>query len=320
MPNLKIHLSFMNVKGCVFLISLFWVALSSFAQELPPIETFTPEVYGAEDQNWAITQDDEGAIYFANNKGLLVYNGALWKLYHTPNSSIIRSVEFIDSKIYTGSHTDFGYWEKDAFGTLLYTSLVAQKGLQLKEDEEFWNILKLEQWILFQSLDRIYIYDTETDTFSIIESNTTITKIHKIDKSIYFQKINQGIFKFESGEEKLISDDWILKDKIVVNIFKKNNQLLFQTKENGFHLLEGNKTSPWSTSLNLALSDFSTYNSIQLKNGDFILGTVSNGIIHVNANREIVSKIDQSTGLGNNTVLSLFEDFFALVLRVQRAP
>lgn len=303
----------MIFKRIVPFVSLLFISVLVFGQELPPIETFMPEVYGAEDQNWAITQDDDQSVYFANNKGLLVFNGAKWKLYNTPNSSIIRSVKFIDSKIFTGCHTDFGYWEKDKFGTLNYTSLVAKKKLQLKEDEEFWNILKLEQWILFQSLDRIYIYDTQTDSFSIIESNTTITKIYKIDNSIYFQKINQGIFKFESGQEKLISNDMTLRDKVVVNIFEYDNQLLFQTKESGFYLLQGSSVVPWNATLNRTLGQYSTYNSIRLKNGDFVLGTVSNGIIHINSDQEIVCKIDQSTGLGNNTVLSLFEDSFGNV-------
>lgn len=303
----------MTFKRIVPFVYLLFISIAFYAQELPPIETFMPEAYGAEDQNWAITEDEDQSIYFANNKGLLEYNGARWKLYPTPNSSIIRSVKFIDSKIFTGCHTDFGYWEKDNFGMLQYTSLVAKKKLKLKEDEEFWNILKLEQWILFQSLDRIYIYDTQTDSFSIIESNTTITKIYKIDNSIYFQKINQGIFKFESGQEKLISNDMILKDKILVNIFKHDNQLLFQSKEGGFFLLKSGKAVPWNSKLNAVLSEYSTYNSIRLKNGDFVLGTVSNGIIHINSNQEIVCKIDQSRGLGNNTVLSLFEDSFGNV-------
>ena len=295
-------------KRTVPFVLILFLHTFLFGQELPPIETFMPEVYGAEDQNWGITQDEDQAIYFANNKGLLTFNGAKWKLYNSPNSSIVRSVKFIDSKIYSGSHMDFGYWEKDAFGSLQYTSLALKKNLKLKEDEEFWNILKLEQWILFQSLDRIYIYNTTDDTFSIINSNTIITKIYKIDNSIYFQKMNQGIYKFESGQEALISNHPTVKDKTVVNIFKHNNQLLVQTKEDGFFVLNEDSVSPWNTLLNQELSNYRTYNSIQLRNGDFVLGTVSHGIIYVNSQRQVVYNIDQSSGLGNNTVLSLFED------------
>jgi ligand-binding sensor domain-containing protein/DNA-binding CsgD family transcriptional regulator len=287
---------------------LFIICLTVTAQELPPIETFMPDVYGAEDQNWAITQSPDQSLYFANNKGLLRYNGAHWKLYPTPNSSIIRSVKFIDSKIYTGCYMDFGYWMEDDFGSLQYTSLVDTMQLQLKEDEEFWNILKLEHWILFQSLDRIYILDTRDNSINTIDSKTSLTKIYKVGNAIYFQKIDQGIYKLESGEERLLTDDPLLKGRIVVNIYEENGQLIFHTKEDGFYTLLNNTVVPWNTVLNQKLSQYSIYNSIRLKNGDFVLGTVSNGIIYINSDRQITLNIDQSAGLGNNTVLSLLED------------
>ena len=282
--------------------------LSVFSQELPPIEVFKPKDYGAEDQNWGISQDTDKSIYFANNKGLLAYNGARWKLYKSPNSSIIRSVKVIDGKIYTGCYMDFGYWEKNEFGVLNYTSLV-KESISLAEDEEFWNILALDQWMVFQSLDRIYIYNTADKSFKIIKSETTITKIYKVKKSIYFQKINDGIFKFEDGKEVLVTNDLLLKDRIVVNVFDINDELLFQTKENGLFTMGSDKSiKEWDIKLNYKLDKYSIYNSLQLSNGGLILGTVSNGILHVNTNKEIVYEINQSKGLGNNTILSLFED------------
>ena len=59
------------------------------SQELPPIETYLPKDYGAEDQIWSISQGEDNTIFFANNEGLLEYNGAKWTLYETPNSSIV---------------------------------------------------------------------------------------------------------------------------------------------------------------------------------------------------------------------------------------
>jgi ligand-binding sensor domain-containing protein/DNA-binding CsgD family transcriptional regulator len=288
-----------------FIIAQF----SVFSQELPPIEVFKPKDYGAEDQNWSISQGKDKSIYFANNKGLLMYNGARWKLYKSKNSSIVRSVKVIGEKIYTGSYMDFGYWEKNKFGTLEYSSITSNKNISLAEDEEFWNILELDRWIIFQSLDRIYIYDSKFKTIAIIESETSITKIYEVNNEIYYQKINQGIFKFKNGEEILISSDVKVKDNIVINIFEDNNQLLFQTKELGFFIMENNKNlEEWDIPLNTKLRKYNVYNSLQLSNGDFILGSVSNGILYLNKEKEISYTINQSRGLGNNTVLSLFED------------
>ena len=297
----------MKFKNLIYLLIL--VQFSVFSQELPPIEVFKPKDYGAEDQNWSISQGKDKSIYFANNKGLLMYNGARWKLYKSKNSSIVRSVKVIGEKIYTGSYMDFGYWEKNEFGTLEYNSITSDKNISLTEDEEFWNIIELDKWIIFQSLDRIYIYDGKLKTISTIESETAITKIYKVNNEVYYQKINQGIFKFKNGEEVLVNNNIILRDYIVINIFENNNQLLFQTKEHGFFIKETTKKiKEWDVLLNSKLREYNIYNSLQLKNGDFILGSVSNGILYITKEKEISFTINQSKGLGNNTVLSLYED------------
>ncbi len=297
------------MKFNLFISFFILFQIGVLSQELPPIEVFKPKDYGAEDQNWSISQAEDRSIYFANNKGLLNYNGARWKLYKSPNSSIIRSVKVINDKIYTGSYKDFGYWEKNDYGVLEYTSFTNNDSVSLAEDEEFWNILELDRWVLFQSLGRIYIYDTRFKSIDIIESKTVITKIYKVNNNIYYQKLNQGVFMFKNGKEELVTNDKKLKDRIIINIFNENDRLLFQTKEHGFFITKNkNSIIEWDNKLNIKLRKYSIYNSIKLKNGNFILGTVSNGILNVNSKKEIDFSINQSKGLANNTVLSLFED------------
>lgn len=90
---------------------------------LPPIYNYTPSSYTGESQNWKICQADNKKMYFANNAGLLEYNGAVWKKYPSPNKTIVRSVNAKGSKIFTGGFSEFGYWEANEFGELEYTSL-----------------------------------------------------------------------------------------------------------------------------------------------------------------------------------------------------
>ncbi|WP_185967781.1 hypothetical protein [Formosa sediminum] len=80
------------LKHIVFLI-LFSVKANYYAQEYPPIQIYSPIDYGADNQNWAISQAKNKNIYVANNKGLLEYNGAKWELYVSPNQTIIRAVK-----------------------------------------------------------------------------------------------------------------------------------------------------------------------------------------------------------------------------------
>ena len=93
-----------------------------------------------------ISQSDDAYMYIANNKGLLEYNGAQWKLYKSPNETIIRSVKVIGNRVYTGCYMNFGYWERNATGNLEYTSLSAELNLEMKEDEQIWEISELDKW------------------------------------------------------------------------------------------------------------------------------------------------------------------------------
>ena len=286
----------------------FLVSFVLKGQELPPIQVFMPNVYGGENQNWSISQSGEKYIYVANTKGLLEFNGANWRLYPSPNETIIRSVKVVDEKIYTGCFMEFGFWKRDSLGILNYESISDKIKDQIKEDEQFWNIIDIDKFILFQSLNNIYIYDTVNDSFKTISSLTNLPKMYKVDGSIYFQKMEDGIYKIENGEPNLITNDQIIKDNIVVNIYNHNKKLLIQTQTKGFYFLEDRSLEKWDISANNLLNKASVYNSIKLQDNSFALGTISKGLIHLTEDGEINYQIDQPKGLSNNTILSLFED------------
>jgi DNA-binding CsgD family transcriptional regulator len=297
------------LKKAFFLMVFLFVTLA-VSQEIPSIQVFTPQEYNAEDQNWSIDQADNGFIYVANNKGLLEYNGSSWLLYNSPNEGIIRSVNAVKDRIYSGGYMDFGYWIKDIYGQLTYTSLLDNKEFKVKEDEEFWGIIDIEGYVLFQSLERIYIYNTQDESFQIINSESRLSKMFKVNETIYFQKENDGIYKIETGKEILFLNSSEIQNQELVGIYDSENTLLLQTKNDGFFSYENGLISKWEIPADTLLSNISIYSSIRLIDGSFMLGTISNGILHLDKSGNVKLKIDQKTGLTNNTVLSIKEDSF----------
>jgi len=288
---------------------LLFIIFQSYAQELPLVNRFTPEDYNAEAQNWAISQSDNGFVYVANNSGLLEFNGANWALYPTPNETIMRSVKVYKNKVFTGFYMDFGFWEKDDFGLLQYTSIVSQQGVDMLDDEQIWNIIELDGWVLFQSLQRIYIYNLNTGIVKQINSkpNSVISKMFEVDGNVYFQETGTGIFKIENGIAVLVSDQTIFKNSIVILGFKQENELVFLTNNHGFFTT----TKPYylqNDELENTLKGKSIYAAKRLKNSDFVIGTISNGLIYASGKGEVSFQLNQHKGLTNNTVLSVFED------------
>src|SRR6187549_3630056 len=94
--------------------------------------------YNAGAQNWDIKQDQQGTVYFANNEGLLSFDGIYWKLYPLPNKTIVRALEFgTDNRIYIGGQDEIGYFSPDKTGTLVFTSL---RNLIPEADRSFTDI------------------------------------------------------------------------------------------------------------------------------------------------------------------------------------
>ncbi|MDN3677285.1 triple tyrosine motif-containing protein [Flavobacterium paronense] len=290
------------------IVLTLFLSIPLFAQELPPIVKYSPTSYAAGNQNWMIAQDANHFMFFANNEGLLEFNGSNWTLYPSPNETIIRSVKVIDDKIYTGCYMEFGYWKRQMNGQLKYYSLSNGIKDKILDDEHFWDILKFDQWVLFQSLNRIYVYDTKLNKFSIITPKSNILKSFKTENGLYYQTFSEGLFEIENGTSKLLSNNPIILKNKVKGIFKSNNGLLILTQSNGFFELSGNSITKKSTDVDFDLQSSSIYSCKKLSDGGFVLGTVSNGIYILSKDLNLRFHITQNIGLSNNTALSLFED------------
>lgn len=291
-----------------FIILVLLIACSeAISQVLPPIHNFTPGDYNSGKQNWSISQSNDKLIYVANNEGLLEFNGAKWKSYPSPNETVMRSVKVIGDKIYTGCYMEFGYWKKNNLGELKYTSLSNNLSLNLIEDEEFWSILEIDGWVVFQSLNRIYIYNPRNNTLNQIDSENVIVKMFEVDERIYFQRKDQGIYQIVNGKDTLLTDNILFKEDEVASIFSRGKELLILTRNNGFYAFKEGALRKLVSAIDNQPS-LSIYNSTQLGNGDFALGTISHGVILLDKDFNLKITANQVNGLLNNTALYVFED------------
>ena len=278
------------------------------AQDLPPVINYPPGIYDAGNQNWMLAQGSDKNIYAANNRGLLVFNGAQWDLYPSPNGTLVRGVQAIGDKVYTGAYMDFGVWEKNNTGKLEYISLVIRLQVAMIEDEHIWNIQGYGQYVLFQSLDRIYIYDTQDDNIQTITPKRKVVRLYLVAEDLFFQVEGEGIYTIEKGKPVVFNAHPIVREERLINIFNIDDQLVGITADKGFYVLREQQTEPWSIPSNDLLKQFTIYSAIQRKNGALVLGTIEHGIIQLSNNGQFQYQIKQASGLNNNTALALLED------------
>lgn len=297
-----------SISFILVLLFSLWTGILGFGQEIPPIQSYSPKEYGAENQNWALAQGPDQRVYIANNAGLMRFNGEQWELFPTPNQTILRSVQVVGKRIYTGCYREFGYWTENSFGQLVYFSISQKLKLPLAEDEQFWRILAQGQTIVFQSLNRLYLYDESTDQVKVIQAPSTLTKAYLVRGTLYFQVLGQGIFTLVEGKSRLFfSNELTRNEEIIELISRPQGDMGIITQNRGIWILSNGKLAPLTASQSV-FSNTRIYSAMQLKNGNIALGTISHGLHILDAQGRSVVSLMQGQGISNNTILSLMED------------
>ena len=150
------------IKGFLLAsIFLLFVVITQ-AQEAgrPFIRNFPPSEYRAYSQNWAVTQDSRGIMYFANTDGLLEYDGINWRLIK--KLPVVRSIA-IDSlgRIYVGLENDMGYLEPDNKGIYQYYSLKAKIPGNDRDFTSVYSSYILGDQVIFLTQHGIFIYKND---------------------------------------------------------------------------------------------------------------------------------------------------------------
>ncbi|QOD60993.1 hypothetical protein H9I45_00720 [Polaribacter haliotis] len=286
----------------IFFILLLFLSFCTVAQTLhSDVTNYSINQYNAENQNWGIDINDKGVIFAANNKGLLKYNGQIWKLYQLPNKTIIRSVLCSNDRIYTGSYEEFGFWKKDEFGDYKYTSLIPlfDKNHQFANDE-FWQIINYKNNIIFWSFSGLYIYDGEK-IITINDSENILNSVVYKGKLIV-TSLQKGLRELKGNKliPHKLSDDY----KKINQLATINDKLFLYDEDKGAVIYASNKKTNISKELNNLL-ETSVLNKVSFINSNqLLLGTIKNGALLYSINDQNIEVINVKSGLQNNTILN----------------
>lgn len=297
-----------SCKWSLLFFICFFLRTAVFAVSyIPPVRNYSVSKYKAGNQNWSIAQGEDGRMFFGNNKGLLVYDGARWQLHELPDKNAARSVYVdTDGRIYTGSFEEFGYFEVDNKGLFTYTSLSDLVTGYTFNNDEVWTIHRYQGEIYFQSFNSFFIYDGKRVTVG--ESGRAPLYFFSSGGELYAQFLLGGFCRKDSGGFKELFPRQAVNDDDVVGVLPYDDKLLLATVMNGLFLYDGEKPVPWNTEAGEWLKQTIANRVVMMEDSVYVVGTISNGLIGFNKNGEILWEINRGNSLMNNTVLGLFTD------------
>ena len=306
----------------VFLVSLCCVFLpeqirADIEQEtgLYPIYNFTPKQYDALPQNWSCLQDQRGIIFFANNQGILEYDGKNWNLIRVTDGSSVYSMAIDRSgRIFIGSVNEFGYLKPDSIGRMEYISI--SQGLE-EENSDFgviWETHATDRGIVFQSYHFILVY--QNDSIQIIPSDEEIHESFYAGDNLYVRFSESGLAMLEGSEFISIEGEEDFSDILIYGMIELSpGRILIATEFNGFYELiysSGDslpgKVRRIRTKNDLFFRNLAIYDVVRVDDEKISLGTWGYGAVIIDTSYQIMAILDNSSGLQDAIVQGQYID------------
>lgn len=283
----------------------------SIAKDYSPVIIYYPRnEYHSKSQNWSVVTDKKGNIYFGNNDGLLEFDGFNWKMHKHPNTVNTRSLYYDAEKdrIYSGHYEEVGYWQRDIFGNLYYTSLREQFEGEYLANNSFWSITKQDSIVYFQSFSTIISYNESSNQGKLIAQRGAFLFLGKTKDNIYSKSSDLGLISIKNESFKVINVKDTVSNSTLRFYLDHQDGTIIGSAENGLYLFKDKKLKEWNTESNKLLKTQNINCGVRLKNGDYAIGSISGGLFILDNNGNILYQVNQHNGLENNTVLSLTKD------------
>lgn len=295
----------------VLLISFFFGKLTGQVPEIgsPPVTNFNRSDYQAGTQNWSIKQDERGILYFANNKGLLEFDGTHWQITSLPNGTIVRSIGLDESgRVYLGGQNEFGYLMPQDAGKSRYISLLEQIPPEFRNFEDVWKIFIHPNGVYFCAEEAI---------FHLLDGKITVVKpdgnsfenFFQSGDRILAQELGAGLSEIKNNVLVPLFDNPALSNERITAILPHTaGDYLIFTFSKGLFLMDDTGIQPWEVPANKLFKKDQLFCAIRLSNGKYAVGTPQNGLILMDQRGNPTLRINDQKGLQNNTVLSIMED------------
>lgn len=286
-----------------------FLAFSQNTIGLPDIFQYQKEKYNAGTQNWDIKQDKYGLMYFANNEGLLSFDGTHWELNPLPNKTILRTLEIANNQqIFVGGQDELGYFQRNQNGKLSFSSFLPLIPASERNFGDVWDVFECRRLIFFRTSGYIFKFDGKK--IEIFPAPNEWLYSVSIGNEVFAQDKKLGLLKLNDNQWQPIGNQMSLpeNDPITGLFHLKNNTYFISTLKNGSYQLENNVIKPLKFDMMEKIKTQRIYNSQKIDSDKIALATTLGGLYILDSNLALIQHFSKKEGLQNNNILCFFQD------------
>ncbi len=293
-----------------FLILLLMLSLGLNAQHttgLPVIVNYDKAQYQAGTQNWNVLQAANGIVYFANNEGVLSFDGTNWQLFALPNKTIVRSLLIAsDNRIYAGGQDEVGFFSPDAQGVLQFTSLKSLIPPSHRAFNDIWQIRQAGDELFFRATDKIFRLSNQV--IDVFPAPKEWVFMEVVNGRLLVQDQQEGPLQFSQGTwNRYMAPGMFPQGATITSMTELGgDSMLVTTWKHGLFMLKGQSLFPFT--LKTAGLNSSYSSSVRIDEETIALGTNNAGCFVIDKTGNIIQQFSRKSGIQNNSVITLFAD------------
>ncbi len=259
-----------------------------------------------DNQVWAIAQNGEGIMLFANRRGVLTYDGSEWNYIATDGFPYAIVEEPQTGLILIGCDESFGYLEKDLVGSYHYHSMSDS----LSDVGEISQIELTPEHMYFyssQSITRIAINDHSDVHQWRHNVSEPFTGLINYKGKLYVNVTKLGLHELTDNLLKPISNgDVLATSEVLFNIPFNIGQTLVGTSNNTLFLFNGTAFTPYALKDSTYLQESVLSGGISLNDDEFAIATLTGGCMLVNKfTGKTTYTVNYQTGLPDDEIYAM---------------
>lgn len=298
-----------SILRFIFAIILTINPLRVNSQEGNPFFTNIKLPVGVDNQNWAIAQNEEGVMFFANRKGILSYDGLEWNYLESVERPYSLIYEPSGNRVYVGCEDNFGYITKNDYGQYLYQNISSE----FSELGAISSILFNQTYLYFysdQTLTRVDLEDLKNKKVWRANPGNPFRGMVLIDTLLFINIKDIGLHRIASDSILLIpGSDIIDKDEIIFSIPFNREEVLFATDNSFIYRFDGGKIEDYIIKDEEYIQESVLSGGIELNEKEIALVTLTGGCVIVEKESgKTKFTLNYQTGLPDDEIYAIGKD------------
>lgn len=307
-----LHRATQRLRCLLLGLCLLALAAPAHADErgFPLIQTYVPSLAEADTQNLDLATDAQGLLYVGNGSGVLVYDGAWWRLLPVGKAkSVFALAAGAAGRVGVGGIDEIGYLAPDELGALRYVSLTGQIPPEERQFGQVMNVLPSGPGFAYLTDRWLRLWDgSRLTTVTRLPGSRPFANIFAAGREIFLWQ-RDGLFELVGAKLRPVPGGQVFRDRRVDLILPADpGGLLISVRGEGLFLFRDGKAMPFAPAASRWTAEKRLFCGRRLPDGRWALGSVLGGVLLLRPDGEIDQVIDTQVGLSDDFVSGMALD------------